>query len=367
MVSERHHEQFALRVRYRCDWFWLTEMVCRPHKATPASDHVFAAHAIVFPCTGVFVRHRGGENDIGDPNHIVFFNPDEPYRSSHPGGKGDDCDLLTVRPDVLADLIRPWDPKVSDRSGRLFAFGSHATTARTFLHQRLVLSRLGCNGDSQPVEEAVLALLRRVIEEAYLSRGVHKPRSRTGKERTHAEWVDQVKSILAADFRTGPSIAELSDAVNCSPFHLCRVFKRYAGMPIHQYMNRLRLRVAVEHLRDPRVNLAKLGTWLGYSSHSHFTDAFRREFGVTPTTVRRALSAADVRALHAVLDAGRTPRDVFAELAPEPARAEPVFVGTAPEADDEPPLAPTPYAFRGEPLDPCPYAMPRVPLQPHAA
>jgi AraC-like DNA-binding protein len=34
-------------------------------------------------------------------------------------------------------------------------------------------------------------------------------------------------------------------------------------------------------------NLTALAFELGFSSHSHFADAFRREFGRTPSEVRR--------------------------------------------------------------------------------
>jgi AraC-like DNA-binding protein len=38
--------------------------------------------------------------------------------------------------------------------------------------------------------------------------------------------------------------------------------------------------------------LTELALDLGYSSHSHFTDAFRREFGVSPAAFRAGASAA---------------------------------------------------------------------------
>jgi AraC-like DNA-binding protein len=54
----------------------------------------------------------------------------------------------------------------------------------------------------------------------------------------------------------------------------------------HRYLTRLRLRAALERLPDAS-DLTALALELGFSSHSHFTDAFRREFRRTPSEARR--------------------------------------------------------------------------------
>ena len=57
-------------------------------------------------------------------------------------------------------------------------------------------------------------------------------------------------------------------------------------MPLHRYLTRLRLRAALERLAGGANDLTALALDLGFSSHSHFADAFRREFGRTPSAVR---------------------------------------------------------------------------------
>ncbi len=76
-------------------------------------------------------------------------------------------------------------------------------------------------------------------------------------------------------------------AVHASPFHLARVFRQRTGAPIHRYLTRLRLRAALERLAGGANDLTALALALGFSSHSHFADAFRSEFGRTPSAVRR--------------------------------------------------------------------------------
>ena len=73
-------------------------------------------------------------------------------------------------------------------------------------------------------------------------------------------------------------------------FHLARVFKARTGFSLHAYRNQLRLRAALERLAEPGVDLIDIALDLGFSSHSHFTETFRRSFGKTPSAVRQEIT-----------------------------------------------------------------------------
>jgi AraC-like DNA-binding protein len=53
-------------------------------------------------------------------------------------------------------------------------------------------------------------------------------------------------------------------------------------MPVHQYLLRLRLTVALERL-DGGDGVSTVAHAVGFSSHAHFTDAFRARFGMAPS------------------------------------------------------------------------------------
>jgi AraC family transcriptional regulator len=56
---------------------------------------------------------------------------------------------------------------------------------------------------------------------------------------------------------------------------------------MHRYLNRLRLLEALEPLAQGEADLSTLALDLGFSSHSHFTAAFRKEFAMSPREVRQ--------------------------------------------------------------------------------
>lgn len=77
------------------------------------------------------------------------------------------------------------------------------------------------------------------------------------------------------------------------------------GTTIHDYLRRQRLRAALEPLAETSTDLARLALDLGFSSHSHFTGAFRREFGRTPSPARDRLGPAGLREMSRILEARR--------------------------------------------------------------
>jgi AraC-like DNA-binding protein len=96
--------------------------------------------------------------------------------------------------------------------------------------------------------------------------------------------------LVGLTFTQNVRLADIAAAAGVSVFHLCRTFKALSGWTLHQYRNQLRLHTSLELLADTHDILA-VAVALGYSGHSHFTAAFRRAFGVTPSEwrARRAL------------------------------------------------------------------------------
>ncbi|MBL8877629.1 MAG: helix-turn-helix transcriptional regulator [Phycisphaerales bacterium] len=262
------------------------------------------SYTMVFPHWGVFVKHRGQSSVVADCNHVVFFNPHEPYRASHPGALGDDANILTIHPRVLEDALSVWDASAAHRPSRLFDFEDYATDPHTFLLQRVVFDRLATDPLVDPIaiQEATLRLIGAVIDGAYLSRGCRPAPLPDRTARDHMSRSVDVMSILATRFRERISLAELSKLVDCSPFHLCRIFREQTGLSIHRYLNRLRLRAATDELAVNSENMTRMALSFGFSSHSHFSASFRREFGVSPSRVRRAISGGVAREMHEILD-----------------------------------------------------------------
>jgi AraC family transcriptional regulator len=291
------------RVRYRGQLVSIIDVCCRPFTPRPSNEEHVANHEVVFPRTGVFVKHVGHDKAVADPNHVLFFNANEPYRVSHPAPGGDDCTVYVFSPETLIEALAHYEPRARDHPEKPFAVTHGAVELRTILRQQQIRSRL--NGPATAdllIEESALHLLHDVVRNSYKYPTGSSPRRHwRGTLRLRREWIDAVKLLLAKRPEANISLTEIGRAVHCSPFHLARLFRVSVGLSIHQYQICLRLALALDRLANRSTSLTELALDLGFSSHSHFTAAFQRSFGTSPSSFRRTATGSRLRKLSKIL------------------------------------------------------------------
>ncbi|MBD2022675.1 helix-turn-helix transcriptional regulator [Leptolyngbya sp. FACHB-36] len=84
-------------------------------------------------------------------------------------------------------------------------------------------------------------------------------------------------------------LAEMARVVGVSPFHFARLFKNTTGFAPHQFVLHLRLERAKRLLVTHQLSLPDVAQAVGFFDQAHFTNAFRRAFGVTPKAFAKTL------------------------------------------------------------------------------
>lgn len=102
------------------------------------------------------------------------------------------------------------------------------------------------------------------------------------QKRVARERVDKVIAILRQHLAEPPELEEIGRRVGCSPFHLSRIFSKETGMTIPQYLRKLRMERAAELLQSGKCNVTEAAIEVGYSSLSHFSQAFCQTMGRCP-------------------------------------------------------------------------------------
>ncbi|MBZ5609841.1 MAG: AraC family transcriptional regulator [Acidobacteriia bacterium] len=289
MASPTHGDEFD-RIVFDTGLVRIGAFRCHPSHPAFSDSGPARNYCFVFPRTAVEIQHEHERAFVANPNVVTFYNRNQAYRRSAISLSGDQCDWFGVAGDVVRDLVRTFEPSVDDRPERPFRFARAFTDPPTFLLQRRLFERVtgGFPIDALAVEEQVVLLLERVVRCAY------EPRERAYGEpaRQQRDAVHQAEVILSSACEENVRLLDLATEVGMSVYHLCRTFRAVTGRTLHQYQNRFRVRTSLERLCGTGRRLVDIALQFGFSSHSHFTSSFRKEFGQTPTAARHLISKA---------------------------------------------------------------------------
>ena len=234
-----------------------------------------AEFQICLPYRGFFIWHVGADEVVSDANQVLFVSGGESFHLSEPlpGGYGEL--IVTPDPELLAELAGTaadrltFHPLFRRRKRR-------ADPDLQFLRARF-LHRAGNGGwDGLAAEELVVSLLRSAFGADTPAR---EPRRATRR------LIRRTKEFVEANLSDPIRLSDVASSVGASPAYLTHVFRRFEGLPLHQYVLQARLARALVELPHAD-DLTTLALDLGFSSHSHFTAAFRRAFGSTPSEFR---------------------------------------------------------------------------------
>jgi AraC family transcriptional regulator len=99
--------------------------------------------------------------------------------------------------------------------------------------------------------------------------------------------LDLVEHRLDRDGAAGLSLDDLAREAALSASHFSKAFRAALGVPPYRYVLRRRVERARELLAAGRHTAGEAGAALGFSDPSHFTRAFRRVTGTTPSAFLR--------------------------------------------------------------------------------
>lgn len=270
--------ELAVHLLYDAPSLAIRDMQCRGTCRHRSAEECASETHLAFPYRGVFLRHVGRGESVGEANQLIFFNAGEDYSISHPADGGDSCLSFRLGDAVLQELA-PADQVIGGGALR-FHRQHRGVDPKTQALAALLRHRLA-RGAAEPLEAESMAFA--LVGRALGERTSHARATRFGRQKI----VDRAKRVLAADPARRWTLAEVGDEVGVSPVYLTQLFRQVEGVPLYRYQLRLRLARALD-LLDGAEDLTGLGLDLGFSSHSHFTAAFRQTYGLTPRAFQRS-------------------------------------------------------------------------------
>jgi AraC family transcriptional regulator len=161
-----------------------------------------------------------------------------------------------------------------------------------------------------PVIDAIMSKLRlelhfggwsgtRYLESLGIVLAVHLFRNYAGRRFARSargglgpDRLRRVVDYIEAHLGEETTLAALARIAELSPHHFASAFRSSAGVAPHRYITERRIARGCELLAKSHATVTTVAHALGFASHGHFTETFRRQVGVTPSAFKARSSQA---------------------------------------------------------------------------
>lgn len=99
--------------------------------------------------------------------------------------------------------------------------------------------------------------------------------------------LEHAKTILQESLDNPPTIQGLSREIGLNDFKLKKGFKQLNQTTVHEYVSNLRMQKAAKLLLHSNLSIINIAHRVGYANHGHFSVAFRKHYGRSPSQYRR--------------------------------------------------------------------------------
>ncbi|NVB85643.1 MAG: helix-turn-helix transcriptional regulator [Kofleriaceae bacterium] len=238
----------------------------------PTEETYTTRRQVMFPLSGTFRWHVGRSVMLCDPNQVMFVETNEASFDT------------ATQPGIVTCLLAT----VSDATARRLwrtatAFRKRTAIASARLQARYAWFASAAQNDAL-WEQHALELVASATDAAIGAAPAPAPAAAI-------RLATRAKDLLGDRGRL-LGLGELAEKLDVSPAYLTDAFRRAAGIPIVRYQLRLRLMRAMRELPHAS-DLTALALELGFSSHSHFSTAFRVATGLTPSQYRETARRGD--------------------------------------------------------------------------
>lgn len=234
--------------------------------------------------TSPVVQWRDGVLDVRQPvtGEIVVAPP---YRAMYFRTFGHGLNLhLSITPELLCRAVG------ADGCGPMTrlrnCFGERDAVVAAIARALLAYTKAPGNRPREFLESMGMSLAVRLLERF----GTHES---VEKGRLSSSQIARIDEFLSAHLDGKISLQFLADLVSFPSYTFYRAFKASLGVSPMYYVSRERMRRARTQVEGTRKPIGDIATEVGFVDLAHFTNTFRKYWGVAPTKLR-ALHAASV-------------------------------------------------------------------------
>ncbi|MGI9296229.1 MAG: AraC family transcriptional regulator [Pseudomonadales bacterium] len=191
------------------------------------------------------------------------------------------CGHYETRTDLTHPLLADLPPFVHIKDLNLLP-NATAPSVLPLLMREVAISAAG---SSSIIERYAEVLLIEVLRE-YSTRAPNRTGFLRGlTDRRLVRAIDRIH----CDFSRPLGLDDIAESAAMSKSALSQRFKDTTGLAPIEYLSRWRMLNAADLLQETDASVAQVSAQVGYESEIAFARAFKREFGVTPSSYRRSV------------------------------------------------------------------------------
>lgn len=99
--------------------------------------------------------------------------------------------------------------------------------------------------------------------------------------------IELSKKYIQENYNKEITLNDISNSINLNPAYFSSLFKQKTGQTFVQYKTNLRLEKARELLRHTNKSITEIAFEIGFNNVTHFTRTFKKNFGFTPSHLRK--------------------------------------------------------------------------------
>jgi AraC-like DNA-binding protein len=136
--------------------------------------------------------------------------------------------------------------------------------------------------------EALRGLLLAVLGETFLDLAwqAFLAPSRPPMIEQRIDLLRRIKGVLDSRLNQPVMVEALAELFHLSPNYLNHLFRQGTGEPIHVYLTRRRMEIALNLCRDTDLQIKEIAARVGFKDALYFTRAFTRHYGHPPSRLR---------------------------------------------------------------------------------
>jgi len=105
--------------------------------------------------------------------------------------------------------------------------------------------------------------------------------------KSQAELAEQASRYMLEHMDMKITISEISERMHVSQTQLKNSFRNYYGESVYKYIRSRKMQQAAVQLEEGKLSVMEIAGMYGYENCSKFAAAFRKEYGLSPSSYRK--------------------------------------------------------------------------------